>query len=83
VKALSGLASKTVFELQKSRPRPAMENMLKEGDWVQTNRQEVGKITSIDCERGTASIVTLDAERLRTVNVTYRIDHLNKFEIER
>jgi hypothetical protein len=60
-----------------------MENSLKEGDWVQTDRKEVGKIASINRQRGTANIVTLDADRLRTVTVTYCIDRLNKVEIER
>jgi hypothetical protein len=53
------------------------------GDWVRTDQNEVVKVVAIDAELATATVYTLDSDRLRVVPATYAIEKLTKFEIER
>ena len=53
------------------------------GDWVQTDKGEVAKIASVDAISRTAAILKFDQESLRITTVTFPIDRLVKFELER
>ena len=56
--------------------------LIQVGDWVQTENQQVGKVSSIDEVAGEATITRVDPEQLRLVAETYSINELRKCEIQ-
>jgi hypothetical protein len=56
--------------------------LIQVGDWVQTENQQVGKVSSIDEAAGKATITRVDPEQLRLVAETYSINELRKCEIQ-